>query len=1534
MNSNPYPVQGMWSRFFGQWITIFIGILILSGCPTDRHSGRDAIRSIQVAPIVETGNGSSNIQIPKGLTQKYQAIATYFDNSTRDITNTVQWTSTDKTKATVTAAGIATGIAEGVVTISASQEGVTSNGSELTITTEVLQKIQITPATRSTAKGNPQQYTAIGTYSDETTRNISDSVTWNSSDISKVTVNNTGLASTLAAGQSTLQAVKNDIKSNTATLTVTDAELVSIQVTAPENTIIEGLTQKYTATGTYTDNSTQDISTSVRWHSSNTAAARVDNTGLVTGVDGATTVISVTKGNIASNNSSLTVTDAKLVSIQVTPAMPSIPKGTTVQFTATGTYDNSTTANLTNSVNWASSNTDDVVITRLGLALAENQGNATITASRDGITSGSNNRGNSSSITVTPAKLTSIQITSANRSIPKGNNEQFTAIGTYSDNSTMDITNSVSWNSSETSVSTINMAGLANGVTEGQVSISASDDGINSNSLSLSVSAAVLSSIQITPATRSIPKGNTQSYTAQGTYTDNTTSDITSSVSWSSSDTDKVTITMAGLANGANVGQATIQATQNGIRSNTASLTITPAVIRSIQITPNNQRIAKGTTQQYVAEATYSDNTVSTITNTVAWRSSNDTRVPITMAGLASGASEGQVEIQASRDGINSNTLNLTVTPEVLTAIQITPASSNVIEGLTQQFTAMGTYSDSSTRNLTSAVSWNSSDTKLATITSTGLASGISDGQVTVTARVGDITSNTATLNIVVAQLTSIQVTPATVSVAKGVTQQYQAMGRYDNNTTVDLTSRVNWHSSNTSNATITSAGLASSVAVGTSVITATLDGQTSNSANLTITAAELTAIQITPATRSLAKGNTQSYTAIGTYTDNSTRTITNMVNWSSSNTANATVTSAGLATAENVGQANIRANSGTIESNQATMTITAAELTSIQITAPTLSVPRGNNAQFTATGTYTDNTTANLTSTVSWSSTDTNRVTITPAGLANGANVGQVTISASMNGQTSNQATFTVTAAELTQIEITPTGAQSVPNGRNQQFTATGTYTDNSTMDISTTVNWTSSATNIATVSNAGLVTGASEGTANISAALSGITSNTIPLTVTAAVINSYIATINPSSLPRGNTVQMTASGTFSDGSNRNLNSETNWISSNTNIVTVSNSGLVTAVNVGQTTIRASFGGLSTIRNVTVTPAVLTSIQVSPNSPITVIDGLTQQLTATGTYSDSTTMDISGSVNWNSSATNIATVTTAGLVRGESVGQSTIRASLSGINSNEITVNVTAAQLASIQVSQTQAIIPANQSHSVTATGQLTDSSTNDVTSSATWSSSDTAVVTVNNGQISGVAAGTATITVAMGSINQTINATITPTAAVGVCGAQVNDTSKTNAATACVKVASDNTNNWFTSSPSAPALQALGFTEGTGISKNYDQTNTENGTNGPNGTFGRFTQVNSANGSGGQYQAWCDELNSISFAGKTNWSRGSRTQMRGLYNARGNMWTFAGWPTQLFYGTSELTSSNVTSQSLRTPFIVIRPRNTPIYASCISRP
>jgi hypothetical protein len=192
-------------------------------------------------------------------------------------------------------------------------------------------------------------------------------------------------------------------------------------------------------------------------------------------------------------------------------------------------------------------------------------------------------------------------------------------------------------------------------------------------------------SITVTPANASIQAPATQQFTASGVFSDSSTADITKSVSWTSSDASKATVQNSGLATGVAAGSVTITAASAG-KTGAATLTITaPPTLTSVSISPLNPTIAANGTQQFFANATYSDNSVQDVTQSATWTSSNVSVATVQSAGqqnpgLAMGAGAGTATIIVAFNGQSGST-SLTVTSPVgngtkIPLIDMTPSEN------------------------------------------------------------------------------------------------------------------------------------------------------------------------------------------------------------------------------------------------------------------------------------------------------------------------------------------------------------------------------------------------------------------------------------------------------------------------------------------------------------------------------------------------------------------------------------------------------------------------------------------------------------------------------------------------------------------------------------------------------------------------------------------------------------------------------------------------------------------------------------------
>jgi uncharacterized protein YjdB/N-acetylneuraminic acid mutarotase len=258
-----------------------------------------------------------------------------------------------------------------------------------------------------------------------------------------------------------------------------------------------------------------------------------------------------------------------------------------------------------------------------------------------------------------------------------------------------------------------------------------------------------------------------------------------------------------------------------------------------------------------------------------------------------------------------------------LLSLTVTPPQASIAKGLSQQFAAMGTFSDASIVDITSAVVWTSATPTVATVVPTsGVAQALSPGSTVITATLGTV-SGTSTLNVTAAVLESISVQVRTSSGTSppplfvGHSTQLSALGFYSDSTSADVTTVSQWTSNNPSVATVgPTSGLVQAVSAGSATITATV-GSVSGSLAVAPQAVVLVSIAVSPSPAYVGIGVGLQLSAIATNNDGSTADVTTTAHWASSTPSVATIGSTtGLITGMATGPATISASIGSVSSS------------------------------------------------------------------------------------------------------------------------------------------------------------------------------------------------------------------------------------------------------------------------------------------------------------------------------------------------------------------------------------------------------------------------------------------------------------------------------------------------------------------------------------------------------------------------------------------------------------------------------------------
>ena len=483
---------------------------------------------------------------------------------------------------------------------------------------EGLTSIVVSPLNASVAVGLEQQFSATGVYADGTSLDISNQVSWVSSATDIVTIVSSpaitgsaadhGMAAALSIGSSQISASLGGVSAQT-TLTVTSASLSSMLVTPANSAVIVEQNKQFTATGVYSDGSSANVTALVNWTSSDNAIAlpnanMTSSSGLIAAVAAGTVQISARIGDISAATT-LTVSSTTLSAVSVTPLTASVAVQLNRQFAATAIYADGSTANITDSVVWASADTQIATLNtngnaNSGLATGQDSGSVQISATYTS-TAGDSTSG-AATLTVTSASLSSISVTPENPSVVAGLTRQFNAVGTYSDGSTADLTTQANWTSADVSVASMNPSlaansGVATGVSAGMSVIQASFSAID-GSTTLTVNNATLAGIEVSPANASASVNDSTQFTATGSYSDGSSANITDTVIWTSGNTAVAVMNAngqsdSGRSTAMSAGVADITATL-GAEQSSAMLTVNTALAN------NPQAPAMGELQRFI----------------------------------------------------------------------------------------------------------------------------------------------------------------------------------------------------------------------------------------------------------------------------------------------------------------------------------------------------------------------------------------------------------------------------------------------------------------------------------------------------------------------------------------------------------------------------------------------------------------------------------------------------------------------------------------------------------------------------------------------------------------------------------------------------------------------------------------------------------------------------------------------------------------------------------------------------------------------
>ena len=698
------------------------------------------------------------------------------------------------------------------------------------------------------------------------------------------------------------------------------------------------------------------------------------------------------------------------------------------------------------------------------------------------------------------------------------------------------------WSSTDPSVASANSEGVVTGIAPGSTVIrvqSVADPRVVATAQLLVTTAR---SVAIASRSSTLWVGDRQTVPA----TIDVDSTESRALSWSSDNASVASVTGDGTIVALTIGRTVIRTFAVADPRARDSLIVTVLPARSVTISPEVVALGAGESRLLRAQVTIE----SGMSTDVIWRSANPSVAIIGQTGQLTGVAIGSTTISAIAvaDTTRRATATVTVVP-VVRDLEVTPAVVSILMGQTRQLAA----SVSADAGLTRAVLWRSGNPAVASVSSTGLVSGVTAGTAMITVIAQADTTQRVTALITVRAAPTVTVSPSSVTLGLGGQRALSAAVQAE----AGVSTEVRWRTSNALIASVSASGVVTAVTYGATTVSAISLADSTRQATATIIVSPaVSSVAITPSASTMVMGDVRRLTAtvlgdVG---------VSTAVIWRTSNPTIASISGMGDVTALAVGSVTITALAAGDTTKRATASVTVRTAPTVAVSPSSVVLSLAEQRTLVATVTADQG----LSTAVTWRSSNATIASVTTGGQITATGFGTTTVVAISQADTTRRASSTVTVEPIVQaVSVAPASA-AILVGQTVQLSPTVSVQGS----LSAAVSYRSSNETVAVVSASGLVTARAAGGATITALSVADTTKraTSMISVTSRPVTVSIAQRGVTVMV-GGTTQLTATVAGDPG----ISTQVTWTSATPGIATVSNAGVVLGVASGSALITAT---------------------------------------------------------------------------------------------------------------------------------------------------------------------------------------------------------------------------------------------------------------------------------------------------------------------------------------------------------------------------
>ncbi len=984
--------------------------------------------------------------------------------------------------------------------------------------TRVLQLLVTTPV-EILPLGSTVQATATAVLQSGADQDVTATASWSSSNSLVAAVSNSdagtaGVVLAVATGEANVTATLGS-NSGSAHVVVTDAQLVSLVVTVDRPVVAPLSDVTCTATGFFTDGTHADLSTVASWTSSQPTVVSVSTSP---GSVGALVALATGTAQLSASYqqftgaTNLTVTDATLLALTISPLLPYVTPGTNAPLEATGLFSDGTAQPVTDNVQWTVD--DPSLAFFLSSVPGEVEGfspGSTEVEAQAGVVVAQ------APLLVSAAPLATLEVAPALPD-PLGvlGTKAFTTWGTFADEGVLGLTTQASWNSTPLQVLAVSpSAGVASALDAGLATVQAAFGDLTA-SAQQAVDGAPPSSLLVWPPAASMTVGLPSFLSAERVLADGVVDDATEAAGWGTSCPGALQVsngTRGGALAARSPKSCTATAELNGL-SSTASVVATARLVERLEIAPSQVTLGVGGLVALAATAIFSDGSLLDVTSLAAW-SAGDANVLVAGDGPEAGhvlaADAGASQLTATF-GETSASAAVTVTPETA-ALELWPPLVQLHAGNQRPLFATAVWPTGDALDVTPWTVFASSNASVASAANAagrrGQLAGLSPGIANVTAFFGSA-SATSSVSVDGATADALAVTGPSALPA-GEPGSVQALAHFRDGSLVDVSAQASWTSSSPEvlrlRGTGPQRGSAVALSAGSANALARFSAITGSTPVVT-TAAGAQSLSIQGLPSAVPAGVQLQLVATASFPGDVQRDVTSRTVWASTTPQVASVsngTAGGRLMALVPGSTTLTAAFEGTETSSS-VTVSAATLTSLSILPAGAGGAVGVEVALQAQGLYSDGSQVDLTTQARWASANPALLAVSNGPATRGAAMalaaGSVTVAASVLRPDGTTATgsvpFVATSAVPVGVEVIPaTVVLSLSATSSVLLKAISQLSDGTTRDVSALATWSVQSPSIAQVTASGELTAVKVGSTAVSATVGTLTGSA-PVNVT----------------------------------------------------------------------------------------------------------------------------------------------------------------------------------------------------------------------------------------------------------------------------------------------------------------------------------------------------------------------------------------------------------------------------------------------------